>query len=205
MSYRLQLPPIYQQLAARVASLEQEQRRQEAQSRLQKLLTKGGRWPSFTYEEKAERDVCRFFLRINPNHETGCWEWYKSSKHNPYGVFRINGAQLKAHAVSYALFFGAVTKDLCVCHKCDNPPCVNPDHLFLGTQNDNIQDCWTKGRGRKFPSQNGEVNVAAKLTAEDVLYLRSNYKPPMNIWAKKYGVSEATLYHALKGDTWRHL
>jgi hypothetical protein len=205
MRYRVEFPDIYRQLAAEVAKLGQGQRKQEAQNRLQKLLKKGGRWPSLSAKEAAELDVFRFFLRINLNNETNCWEWDTSSRDNPYGIFRIRKTQLKAHVVSYALFTGPVPEDLCVCHTCDNPPCVNPDHLFLGTQNDNIKDCWGKGRGRKFPSQNGESNVVSKLTEENVLYLRNHYKPPMSAWAKKYGVTEATLYHALKGDTWSHL
>ena len=205
MRYRLEFPDIYRQLAGEVAKLEQGLRKQEAQNRLQGLLRKGGRWPSLSEEEAAELSVCRFFLKFNLNHETNCWEWITSSRANPYGLLNVHKKQLKAHVVSYALFIGPVPEGLCVCHKCDNPPCVNPVHLFLGTQNDNVKDCWGKGRGRKFPSQNGEANVIAKLTEEDVRYLRNNYKPPMSAWSKKYGVCDATLYHALKGDTWRHL
>ena len=77
--------------------------------------------------------------------ENGCWEWQKSRNLKGYGYFQTLGQRL-AHRVSYIIHNGEFDKKLCVLHRCDNPPCVNPDHLFLGTVNDNNKDRHAKGR-----------------------------------------------------------
>ena len=206
MLYRLKLPSIYRRLVAGAAKLGLEKLKLEAEYLRCKPHGKGGRWPVLSQKEEAEVNISRFISRIELNSKTGCWEWSRrGTVAKSYGQFKIAKVTYKAATISFALFVRPVPMGLCVCHKCDNPPCVRPDHLFLGTQNDNVQDCWGKGRGREFPDQKGESNVASKLTEKHVFFLRNHYKPPMSTWAKKYGVSEATLYHALKGDTWRHL
>lgn len=77
----------------------------------------------------------------------GCWEWQAGTqKHNGYGSFSMNGRDVKAHRVSWLLWYGEIPKGLRVLHRCDNPPCIRPDHLFLGTQKDNVLDAVAKGR-----------------------------------------------------------
>src|ERR1700729_3986623 len=88
------------------------------------------------------------------NEETGCWEWTKAKDANGYGVFRMNGVNQRAHRMAAYLFLGHPLKDkLQVLHRCDNPSCFNPEHLFIGTPKDNMQDAMNKGRhwasGRK--------------------------------------------------------
>jgi len=75
-----------------------------------------------------------------------CWLWTGTRQHNGYGRILVDGRMRQAHRVSYELTFGPVPAGLQVCHKCDNPPCVNPDHLFVGTQSDNLFDQGRKGR-----------------------------------------------------------
>lgn len=89
----------------------------------------------------------RFVLRM----DSGCWEWQGARKQGvrPYGFFSINGRQFTAHRVCWNLYRGAIPAGLHVCHHCDNPPCVNPEHLFLGTAKDNAQDKVKKGRHHK--------------------------------------------------------
>jgi len=90
------------------------------------------------------------------NEETGCWEW-NGKLLAGYGVFRWNSKQQKAHRASYEQYKGAIPDGYFVCHSCDNPKCVNPDHLWVGTQSDNIKDAVRKGRV-KVPSRKGKKN-----------------------------------------------
>lgn len=87
----------------------------------------------------------RFSGKYKINAETGCWEWV-STFSKGYGQIRMSGKYLYAHRVAYELFKGPITDGLLVCHKCDNPRCVNPEHLFLGTHRDNVVDSINKGR-----------------------------------------------------------
>ena len=79
-------------------------------------------------------------------HESGCWLWNAACRTTGYGVFSYNGKPVTASRVSYILYKGTDPGDLFVCHTCDNPKCVNPDHLFLGTNQDNVEDRKRKGR-----------------------------------------------------------
>lgn len=79
-------------------------------------------------------------------HENGCWLWNAARRTTGYGVFSFNGKPVTASRVSFILYHGVDPEGLFVCHKCDNPLCVNPDHLFLGTNKDNVEDRKLKGR-----------------------------------------------------------
>ena len=94
----------------------------------------------------------RFNNKYEINQQNDCWEWQYSTNNIGYGMFRwAKGIMRTAHRVSYEMFIGPIPKGMCVCHKCDNPKCVNPDHLWLGTVKQNMQDKVLKGRhiGRK--------------------------------------------------------
>lgn len=90
---------------------------------------------------------------------SSCWNWIGNS-YNGYGLFWNKGKQWKAHRFSYFYFIGTIPKGMNICHRCDNPACVNPEHLFLGTQKDNMQDMLKKGRG---PVVSGEKHPRAIL------------------------------------------
>jgi len=102
--------------------------------------------------------------------DTGCHLWTSVSI-GGYGVIRQKGKWAKAHRLSYELYKGKIPKGKCVCHTCDNPLCVNPDHLFLGTHKDNMQDKVRKGRAFTG-NQKGSANGAAKLTEAVVRSIR---------------------------------
>jgi hypothetical protein len=92
----------------------------------------------------------RFISKVKKK-PSGCWEWQGTMKKNGYGIFQDrtregSGKQLQAHRFSFEIFHGEIPPGLLVCHHCDNPKCVNPEHLFLGTHKDNTQDMIRKGR-----------------------------------------------------------
>lgn len=101
--------------------------------------------------------------RFNKNHikvESGCWEWQGYRNKKGYGTFEINGKGTVSNRISYILFIGELESNMLVCHKCDNPCCVNPFHLFKGTNRDNFEDAVSKGR--KFVSPHPSVQTYAR-------------------------------------------
>jgi hypothetical protein len=88
---------------------------------------------------------------------SGCWEWTRARSHDGYGVYK----KLRAHRVAYELAFGPIPDGLSVLHHCDNPPCVNPARLFLGTQSDNMRDCYRKGRNHGLTAMLAARGIAS--------------------------------------------
>lgn len=88
----------------------------------------------------------RFWAKVSKGKTSECWEWAAGRNEFGYGLFFLNGRRERAHRVSHSLFVGPIPEGMVVRHKCDNPPCINPDHLEVGTQGDNMQDAWTRGR-----------------------------------------------------------
>ena len=82
----------------------------------------------------------------NTTIDQGCWNWTAYKNNEGYGRLRAGGEKVLAHRLSYSIFKGEIAEGLFVCHTCDNPACINPEHLFLGTHQDNVSDCVAKGR-----------------------------------------------------------
>ena len=134
---------------------------------------------------------------------SGCWIWnYTKTSHN-YGVITIDGRQVAAHRFSYQWFIGEIPSGLFVCHKCDNPLCINPSHLFLGTHVDNMQDASRKGRLRNG-GRRGTKNGKAKLTEENVRAIRSASGTLHEI-AAQFGVKHAIIGKIRTRKAWAHL
>ena len=162
-----------------------------------------------------ETQLANFWSNVNgngasiPGMKTKCWEW-EGAKSKGYGQFRVNGKKLYSHRISWILKNGEIPNDksyhgICVLHKCDNPACVNHQHLFLGTASDNMQDKVLKGRQA---SVKGELHGRSLLTTEQVLKIRKlgKLKYPLRRIAMLFpAVSEATISRIINRKIWRHL
>lgn len=136
----------------------------------------------------------------------GCWVWTGSlvKDRGGYGRFHANGKSYRAHRLSWQLHHGRWPGNLFVCHKCDNPRCVRPDHLFLGTTDDNMADMVSKGRK---PSQHGEAHPSNKLKEKDVLAIRKAYRDGVSQadLHRKYGMSRAAICLIVQKKLWSHI
>jgi len=137
-----------------------------------------------------------------------CWEW-NGANDGRYGIVWLNGRNHKAHRVAYVLAYGQIPNDLMVLHHCDNPRCVRPDHLFLGTQSDNLIDCSKKGRnGAKTHPERlacGIDNGASKLTQEQVVEMRYRAATgeTYSKLAREYPVNAETVRRICRGLMWK--
>ncbi len=129
----------------------------------------------------------RFWAKVDRHAPDECWEWKAQRAKDGYGRFWLDGKQRGAHRVAYQLAKGPVPDDLCVCHHCDNPPCVNPAHLFLGTFEDNNRDRAAKGRSAvNLPPHTGQL-LRGRCSVEhcDELHLARGFCPKhYRAWAK---------------------
>jgi hypothetical protein len=147
--------------------------------------------------------------------ESGCLEWTGTKNPQGYGRLHGHGRGFQAHRYSYELHFGDIPPGVVVCHRCDNPSCVNADHLFLGTQKDNVDDCREKGRfvdGRRNLQSGalmvGERHPCAKLAEADVLEIRRLHaegKLNQREAAARYGVAHSNIHAVVHRIHWKHL
>lgn len=134
--------------------------------------------------------------------ESGCIEWQGSKDKNGYGTLRLDKKDWKAHRYSYTKNIGEIPKGMVICHKCDNPSCVNPDHLFLGTTKDNSNDMVKKGRQLA-----GEKNPNKKLTNHLVRHIKErilNGETQTKI-AKDLNLNQTTISKIKLGVSWKHI
>ena len=143
---------------------------------------------------------CRFWSKVNIVFNS-CWEWQAGRQHE-YAEFRIKGFVHRAHRIAYKLTCGKIPNGKCVLHKCDNPICVNPSHLFLGTRATNNRDKMEKGR-----SARGEKSWSAKLTEKEVIKIREYIKQGHSLkgLAKIFNVHPATISNIKAKYTWKHI
>jgi hypothetical protein len=181
--------------------------------------------------KKTESDSSRFWKKVEKSER--CWTWMGNKGRGGYGQFRVGSKMVRSHRFSWMEVHGSISEDLFVCHTCDNPSCVRPDHLFLGTAADNSNDKVAKGRqaqgdntiyrkypekrmiGDKNPSRShpeshprGERHGMAKITESDVLKIREMYatgEHTQRNLAKQFGVTQTLVHFIVKRLKWAHI
>lgn len=171
-----------------------------------KRLCAGGVRERLFVTANPKESIQRFLDYIDIDEQTGCWNWSGFRHDFGYGYVKFMGRAIGVHRVMWFLIHGAFnSKPFFVLHHCDNPPCCNPDHLFLGTQKDNLHDAATKLRMAL-----GERHWGCILTTEDVVNIRSRYVPRSSsesaaALAREYGVSPANISSIIRRKSWRHV
>lgn len=144
----------------------------------------------------------KLLANVDISAETGCWNWTAGKHPKGYGHIRSGGKIKAAHRVSYEIHCGTIEDGLHVCHRCDNPACINPDHLFLGSNVDNMADKIAKGRQSRL---HGADNGKAKLTDTAVRAIRAAKGIPSSELANKYGVNRSQIWLVRTGKRWTHI
>ena len=154
-----------------------------------------------------QTDIERFWKLVDVKGAGDCWEfngtWHGNS---PHGRFFFNSKRVGAHRFSYEMHHGPIPEGMLICHRCDNPKCVNPAHLFLGTYADNMRDAFNKGRLKPPPCSPGTSNGMARLTEQDVREIRSLWPGlKQKEIADRFGVDHTTISLILLRKRWRHV
>ena len=152
--------------------------------------------------------IDRFWSRVDKSGD--CWVWTAATTNGGYGVIRDtgrNGKIIRAHRLSWELHNGPIPAGIEVCHRCDNPPCVNPAHLFLGTHQDNVTDTVNKGRA-SGGGPRGSLHHQAKLTEAQVVDIRARHTAgaaSQRQLAREYGVDRRAIHQVVYRKTWIHV
>lgn len=150
-----------------------------------------------------QKDIERFWSKVDKRSDNECWNWKSPSMHSGYGQMTLYRSQdrkrvVSVHRLSWIIHNGAIPKGMCVCHKCDNRMCVNPHHLFLGTYADNIKDCNLKGR-KSFDTKHKLNTEKANEIRE--LYNSGNYT--QKEISKLYSIALCTVYAVISKRSWK--
>lgn len=147
----------------------------------------------------------RFWNKVEKT-DGGCWEWQGYKNYDGYGCFKLEGKVKHSHRLAYEELVGTIPEGLYVLHHCDNPSCVNPNHLFLGTNQDNMTDMVKKGRQSRLK---GEKHGRAKLAEEDVIEIRRRVSVGKHgiqtKLGKEFNVSQTLISKIANRQRWTHL
>jgi len=162
--------------------------------------------------------IYKFQVKISVSLSTGCWNWIGQKSEHGYGIISKSshiraGVKTYAHQLSWLIYNGEIPSGMFICHHCDNPACVNPNHLFLGTPQDNVDDKMRKGRhrtrvfyGKEHP-QHGTNSPYNKLTENDVREIRKLYVEgeTLRSIASKFNVVHGVINNIIQGRKWSWL
>ncbi len=159
--------------------------------------------PIGVYPRKSLQE--RFNEKWKLDKRSGCHVWKASTRGKGYGQFKLNYKNTSAHRVAYELAYGPIPESMHVCHKCDNPPCVNPKHLWLGTNEENIEDKSNKGRyNAARGSDNGSAKVTEKMAIK-IRWLYSTGKHTQTRLATRFNISRGAVGQLIRKETWKHI
>lgn len=159
----------------------------------------------------ADGQKQRFMLKVATGQDGTCWRWIGAFNQNGYGYFLLGGRLMHAHRASYALFRGDVPKDKNVCHACDNRWCVNPDHLWIGTQRQNVHDAMAKGRSVPPPRTDWRNRIKPhhwqRLSVDQAkeIIRRLARGEKHELIAQDFGINSRTVSKIKLGQRWPHL
>ncbi len=147
-----------------------------------------------------------FELLNTPEPNSGCWLWI-GAHHQGYGTIWDGKRQARATHISLLLHGRPIPEGMHACHRCDNPCCVNPDHIFIGTRSDNMRDMHNKGRARRTLSMKGSENPKARLTEDAVRKIRADYLRgvPLQEIRREHGLASNHAWSIIRGKLWRHV
>ena len=157
--------------------------------------------------------IARFWIKVDRHGPDDCWEWQGADRGSGYGSMKAGKRAELAHRISWTIAKGAIPEGIYICHHCDNRACVNPSHLFAGTQSDNMLDAYRKGRIKlpycpEVQFQKGEGHPNSKLTNDNVRSIRRAYASGGVIYrdlAKQYGVDHTLIYQIVNRIRWTHI
>ena len=168
---------------------------------------------SGVYYQRFKSTEEKFLEKVDKRSDDECWLWLAAMNYQGYGMFR-SGGYITAHRYSWSLYQDApIPKGMFICHHCDNPSCVNPKHLFLGTRKDNTRDMWNKNRhpapviGNQSDDVLGEKNPRSILKTKDVLVIRKLFTDGVSQieLSALYNIKKPAIWKIVHNKNWKHI